>query len=173
MPGQVCVGVGVLVVDNGRVLLGRRKGAHGSGTWALPGGWLELKEEFEECALRELEEETGLTAADVAPERTVLPVIANNVMDKGVHSVTVFVRCGLRAAAAAKKVRVCEPKKCHEWRWCPVAEAAPQPMFPPLAFLMASDYYKERVVEAPSANSGKSGRSRAASGGGGGKRARR
>ena len=92
MPGQVCVGVGAIVIDEatGCVLLGRRKGSHGAGTWALPGGWLEKGEEFEAAAVRELEEETGLTVEDLGPTRTVAPFVSNNVMKgDGVHSVTV------------------------------------------------------------------------------------
>jgi predicted NUDIX family NTP pyrophosphohydrolase len=48
------VGVGVMVVRNGEVLFGRRRGAHGAGTWSLPGGHLEAGESVEACALREL-----------------------------------------------------------------------------------------------------------------------
>ena len=149
MPGQVCVGIGVLVIDRDRdsdrnhVLLGRRKGAHGAGTWALPGGWLEKGEAFEACALRELEEETGLVAADVKGA-AVLPVVANNVMDEGVHSVTVFV--GLALANRAARARVCEPDKCHEWCWVPVADPVPRPTFPPLETLYASEYWRTEVA---------------------------
>lgn len=50
------VGVGVLIFQQGsqRCLVGRRKGAHGGGEYALPGGHLEHGESFEECARREV-----------------------------------------------------------------------------------------------------------------------
>lgn len=54
------LGVGVLVIENGRVLLGKRKGSHGAGTWSAPGGHLEYGESIENCAEREVLEETGL-----------------------------------------------------------------------------------------------------------------
>jgi 8-oxo-dGTP diphosphatase len=38
------VGVGVMVLKNGKVLIGKRKGAHGAGEWAWPGGHLEYME---------------------------------------------------------------------------------------------------------------------------------
>lgn len=34
-------GIGCFVVRNGRFLMGRRHGAHGAGTWSVPGGWIE------------------------------------------------------------------------------------------------------------------------------------
>ena len=42
------VGVGVIVQRDGRILLGKRLGAHGEGTWALPGGHLEFGESVAE-----------------------------------------------------------------------------------------------------------------------------
>ena len=54
------VGVGAMIVREGRVLLGRRKGAHGAGTYAWCGGNLEFGETLEACVIREVREETGL-----------------------------------------------------------------------------------------------------------------
>ena len=48
------VGVGVIVLREGRVLLGRRLGSHGAGTWQFPGGHLEAFERVEDCARREV-----------------------------------------------------------------------------------------------------------------------
>lgn len=43
-----------------RVLLIERGNPPFKGCWALPGGFMEMDETTEECAVRELEEETGL-----------------------------------------------------------------------------------------------------------------
>jgi ADP-ribose pyrophosphatase YjhB (NUDIX family) len=52
--------VSVLVVDGDRVLLGRRGGSPGEGTWSLPSGYVDFDEDFLTTALRETKEETGL-----------------------------------------------------------------------------------------------------------------
>ncbi len=54
--------VSVVAVSGDRVLLVRRAVAPGRGLYCLPGGFLELGETVEECARRELAEETGLSA---------------------------------------------------------------------------------------------------------------
>ncbi len=60
------VGVAAIVQRNGQVLLIKRKGAHGSGSWAVPGGHLEYGESLEECAVRETHEEVGIEISDVS-----------------------------------------------------------------------------------------------------------
>jgi 8-oxo-dGTP diphosphatase len=52
--------VSILVVEGDRVLLGRRGGPPGKGTWSLPSGYVEYEDDFLTAALREVKEETGL-----------------------------------------------------------------------------------------------------------------
>jgi len=46
--------------DDLQALLIKRRHPPGEGTWAIPGGFVEIGESLEEAALRELEEETGV-----------------------------------------------------------------------------------------------------------------
>jgi ADP-ribose pyrophosphatase YjhB (NUDIX family)/catechol 2,3-dioxygenase-like lactoylglutathione lyase family enzyme len=135
-PVGVGVGVGVFVLRDGLVLLGRRRAAHGAGTWALPGGRLEFGETIEHCAQREVREETGLEISAVARG----PYTSDVFDDVGRHYVTVFVI----AHAPHGEALVCEPDKCAEWRWCRW-DALPQPLFAPLAQLRASGYVPHAV----------------------------
>lgn len=59
-PQQPVVGVGGVVIDDGRALLIRRGAEPLRGQWSIPGGRLELGETIAEGVRRELLEETGL-----------------------------------------------------------------------------------------------------------------
>jgi len=59
-PERPLVGVGGVVIDNGRALLIRRASEPLRGEWSIPGGMLELGETLEQGVARELLEETGL-----------------------------------------------------------------------------------------------------------------
>jgi len=63
-PQTPLVGVGAVVVQNGRVLLVRRGSQPLKGRWTLPGGMLEVGEALTAGVIREVHEETGL---DVEP----------------------------------------------------------------------------------------------------------
>ncbi|MFO7663323.1 MAG: NUDIX domain-containing protein [Chloroflexota bacterium] len=54
------VGVGVAVVDGGRLLLVKRSMNPGRGRWSLPAGFLDQGEDPRETAIRETREETGI-----------------------------------------------------------------------------------------------------------------
>ena len=64
-PDTPLVGVGAVIVENGRVLLVRRGQEPLKGKWSLPGGMLELGESLQEGVVREVKEETGLTVEPV------------------------------------------------------------------------------------------------------------
>lgn len=59
-PERPIVGVGGVVIDNGRVVLIRRGNEPRKGEWSIPGGKLEVGETLGEGVRRELREETGL-----------------------------------------------------------------------------------------------------------------
>jgi 8-oxo-dGTP diphosphatase len=59
-PDRPLVGVGGVVIADGRTLLIRRGSAPLQGQWSIPGGMLELSESIVAGVRRELAEETGL-----------------------------------------------------------------------------------------------------------------
>ncbi len=59
-PDSPRVGVGAIVIKDGRVLLVKRGIEPSKGLWAIPGGSVELGETLQEAAEREIMEETGL-----------------------------------------------------------------------------------------------------------------
>ena len=122
------VGVGVLVVRDGLVLLGKRKSSHGNGTWAAPGGRLEFGETLEDCARRELEEESSLVASSIE-----LGPYSNDVFEEAErHFLTVFVI----ARGISGIPRNTEPDKCEGWAWFSW-DSLPAPLFKPIQTLLA------------------------------------
>jgi mutator protein MutT len=65
-PERPIVGVGAVIVDEGRVVLIKRKYEPLKGHWSLPGGMVEIGETLESALSREMLEETGLRV-DVGP----------------------------------------------------------------------------------------------------------
>lgn len=59
----------------GKILIGKRKGSHGVGRYALPGGHLEAGESWRDCCLRELEEETGIGERDLKTSSGAEPIL--------------------------------------------------------------------------------------------------
>jgi len=59
-PDRPVVGIGGVIIDQGRTLLIRRGSEPLLGEWSIPGGTLELGESLEEGVARELLEETGI-----------------------------------------------------------------------------------------------------------------
>lgn len=125
------VGVGVIVVHEGRVLLGRRLGSHGAGSWQFPGGHLEAFESVEECARREVREETGLEIGVLCRG----PYTEDLFPEEGKHYVTLFVTAHAHTGVAEAR----EPDRAADWRWFDW-DGLPEPLFTPVRNLLAAGY---------------------------------
>ena len=126
----------------------RRKGAHGGGEYALPGGHLEHGESFEECGAREVLEEAGL---ELLLAETRYAYAVNTVFPtSGAHYVTVFCTASVPAGA---QPRNCEPHKCEGWEWVSWGDLRRtcQPLFLPLAKLLDSGYQLPTTAKAVAA----------------------
>lgn len=130
---KVGAGFGVMILRDGKVLLGRRhddpekasSALRGEGTWTMPGGKLEFGESFEEGARREVKEETGL-------EINELKVIClHNNKNEHAHFVTV----GLFSDSFDGEPQVMEPDEIVEWRWFEL-DNLPDPMYFPSANIL-------------------------------------
>ncbi len=117
--GRPRVGVGIMVMKDGKILLGKRKGSHGEGEYAFPGGHLEYMESFEACAKREVKEETGVEIRNVRFLRLL------NFKD---YAPKHYVDIGLLADWKSGEPAVLEPEKCERWGWYD-PKNLPKPLF--------------------------------------------
>lgn len=123
------VGIGVLIInDHNQILLGERKGSHGEGMWAPPGGHLEFGETFEECALREAWEETNLQLQN--PK--VIGLTNDVFKETGKHYVTIHIKV---AYPIGQKIENPEKEKSGNWQWFS-ADELPSNIFLPLKHLI-------------------------------------
>lgn len=60
-PDQPVVGIGAVIIKEGKIALIKRGNEPARGKWTIPGGLVELGESTEEAVIRETLEETGLT----------------------------------------------------------------------------------------------------------------
>jgi len=127
------VGILAVVNCNNMVLVGQRKGSHGDGEWAFPGGHLEFGEDPAECAARETLEETGIHLFGFPA--TYLGM-TNDVFEADKkHYITLWYSFTINIQI---EPQLLEPEKCYEWRWVPANEI-PQPVFLSLQKFIAGD----------------------------------
>ena len=131
MQNRPAVGVAVIVIENGKVLLGKRLNSHGSGTWAFPGGHLEFGESIELCAKREVFEETGLSIKNI--QRV---AYTNDIFkEEKKHYVTLFVVSEYDFG----DLQIKELDKCEKWDWFNWNEFS-EPLFLSLKNLLGQEF---------------------------------
>jgi 8-oxo-dGTP diphosphatase len=123
-------GVGVLVVRQGKVLLGRRTSRHGYGTWSPPGGKVEEGETPEETARRELLAETGLLGA--------VPRVVGETLDSFADGQTWRTRW-VQMEWVSGEAEELEPDEVTGWGWY-TWDRLPAPLFLPMASLVANGF---------------------------------
>ncbi|KAL1807039.1 hypothetical protein ACET3Z_030107 [Daucus carota] len=121
------VGIAVFVIKGKKVLIGRRLSSVGHNTFFVPGGHLEFGESFEQCAVREVREETGLDVENIEFLEVGNSVIVNE--PEPAHIVCIFMRGAL--VDGDQVPENVEPDKCDGWEWCDW-ENLPRPLFSPL-----------------------------------------
>lgn len=136
---KIGVGFGVMIIKEGKILLGKRHEdpekasslLKGAGTWTMPGGKLHFGESFEEGAKREVKEETGLNLKNSKV------ICVNNDQVEGVQFITI----GLMSDDFEGEVKVMEPDEITEWNWFEL-DNLPAPMYFPSAKIL-NNYKKD------------------------------
>jgi 8-oxo-dGTP diphosphatase len=77
-PDQPVVGVGAVIVKEGKIVLIKRGNEPSKGKWTIPGGLVELAESPEQAVIRETKEETGVDVEDP----TLIDVVSNVDLDE-------------------------------------------------------------------------------------------
>lgn len=112
-----------IIINEGHVLLARRRVSEGRLSWQFPAGEVETGESGEQAAVRETLEETGL---EVSPVKT---------LGERIHPATgrhmIYVVCGVVSGIA----HVADEDELAEVAWCDrgaVADRIPFPFFAPV-----------------------------------------
>jgi ADP-ribose pyrophosphatase YjhB (NUDIX family) len=121
----VRAGVGIMVLKDNKVLLGKRNDdpekadteLHTEGMWTCPGGKADFGEKIIETARRELKEETCIDAINLEMV-SVTDHIAENAQ---------FVTLGFVCKEFKGEPKTMEPEEITEWKWFPINEL-PRPI---------------------------------------------
>ena len=120
------VGLGIAIMKDGKLLMGKRKGSHAEGEYALPGGHFEYMESFDASARREIAEETGL---EVGPLKFLCLMNLKDYAPK--H----YVEAGFVADWKSGEPKVLEPDRVESWDWYDT-DHLPQPLFKTIGMIV-------------------------------------
>lgn len=126
------VGVAIIITKNDQVLLMRRKGIHGKGTWSTPGGHLDFGETPEQCAAREAKEEVGLDIVDIR-----FRAVTNDMFDtSGKHYITIW----MEGNSISNEPVIAAEDEVAEIGWF-AWDSLPEPLFLSLENLLKENSY--------------------------------
>lgn len=135
---EVKVGVAVFVFKNSSFPMLKRKGSHGQGQWAIPGGKLEFGESIEHCASRECLEELGIEIQELK----ILGITNDIFTAEGRHYITIWIAANHKKGEPS----IMEPEKCSEIGWFDL-ENLPKPLFLPLENIIGTPLWYRAYFE--------------------------
>ncbi len=116
------VGLAGFIWRDGKFIMMQRKGAHGEGTWSVPGGHLEYGESWEESIRREIMEEVGVEVANIR-----LMTATNDIFEGDQkHYISLWMECDW----VSGEPKLMEPDKSIDLLWCDF-KTLPSPLFEP------------------------------------------
>ena len=128
------VGTAMIITKDDKVLLMKRKGPHGTGTWSTPGGHLDFGESLEDCAAREAREEVGVDVFDIR-----FRAVTNDIFEaEGKHYITIWLE-----GKPVGEPRIVSEREVEEIGWF-AWDALPEPLFLPLVNFVKKEHYLPR-----------------------------
>lgn len=135
-PARPVVGVGGIVIDEGKVLLVRRGREPLKGYWSIPGGAVETGERLEAAVCRELWEETGLSVEPLFLAAVFQRLMPDAKGETEYHYVLIDYVCGIAEGASPAEARPGDD--ADELGWFALDEAETMLMTPGTLDVVAS-----------------------------------
>ena len=125
------VGVGVIIKQNHKIILGRRLNQPMQDSWQLPGGWIDLGESPEQAVHRQLSMFRNLRFGE-----SNFVTYTNNIFDSELHSISLYFMVDCLNEGQQKLIT---DQLNSEWFWADWNEL-PQPLFLPLQLLVDTEF---------------------------------
>jgi 8-oxo-dGTP diphosphatase len=130
------VGVGAVIIQNGKTLLTKRIGSHGENTYGSLGGHVEFGETPTEALKREAMEELGIDLENIQF------LVCSNILKYNKHYVDITFTATIKSGTP----RIMEPDRITSIEWYDVSNL-PSPLFEPLAVAFKAVYENKSYFE--------------------------
>lgn len=115
------LGAGVVIIKDGKTLLAKRQGAHGSGMWGSMGGHIEFGESPIETVKREAKEELGIEIGNIEF------AMCMNMIREGKH----YLDVSFTAEIVSGEPKIQDPERIEAIEWFAL-DKLPASLFPPV-----------------------------------------